>query len=173
MAHPRSSTWREGPLRRLVSFIAEPLFGTERHDTWIRGGWWPRYLAVAVLVATVILCRRLDVVSRPQFWAEDGSIFFCDALTLGFPRAVFRLYMGFPYLGQRLIAAFGSLSVGIPFALAQLTDPAVIALGPEISVVPAIAGSPSDSGVSRRIIASIAAPSSAIPAGTKKQSRQL
>ena len=41
--------------------------------------------------------------------------------------------------GLLFIAAFGSLSVGIPFAIAQLTDPAVNGLGPEISVVPAIA----------------------------------
>src|SRR5262245_30171432 len=104
-----TSPWRDGPLARAVSAIAEPLFGNDRHDAWIRRDWWPRYLAVAGLLVAVILCRRPDVVSRPQFWAEDGSIFFCDALMLGFPRAVVRLYRGFPFLGQRLIAAFGSL----------------------------------------------------------------
>jgi len=109
MSHPRRSSWRDGALPRLVSAVAEPLFGTDRHDAWIRGDWWPGYLAVASLLATVILCRRPDVVTRPQFWAEDGAVYFCDALVHGFPRALFRLYQGFPHLGQRLIAAFGSL----------------------------------------------------------------
>jgi hypothetical protein len=108
MSHPRGSSRREGPLPWLVSAVAEPLFGTDRYDAWIPGGWWPGYLAMAGLLAAVIVCRRFDVVTRPQFWAEDGSIYFCDALVLGF-RAVFRLYEGFPHLGQRLIAAFGSL----------------------------------------------------------------
>jgi hypothetical protein len=57
----------------------------------------------------VIVWRRPDVATRPQLWAEDGAIFFRDALLVGFPRSIFRLYAGYPYVVHRLIAAIGSL----------------------------------------------------------------
>lgn len=66
--------------------------------------WWARYLGVAALLAAVIVARRPDAVTMPQFWAEDGTIFFRENLTLGFPAALAKGYRGFPYLTHRLIA---------------------------------------------------------------------
>ena len=105
----------DGPLPRAISRVAALLFGTERHETWLRPGWWPRYLTVAGLLAAIVLARRPDMVLYPQFWAEDGFIYFRDNLLLGFPRAVLQLYQGFPHSGQRLIATVGGL---VPIAAA-------------------------------------------------------
>ena len=91
------------------------MFGDRGQAAWIAPAWWARYLVVAVLLAAIIVWRRADVVARPQLWAEDGSIFFCNALVLGFPRALVRLYRGFPYLVPRLIAEIGTL---VPVAAA-------------------------------------------------------
>ena len=76
MNHQHRSSWRAGPLARLVSALAGSLFGSDQHDASIQGDWWPRYLSVAGLLAAVIFLRRPDAVSRPQFWAEDGLIYF-------------------------------------------------------------------------------------------------
>jgi len=77
--------------------------------------WLLRYLGVVVLLAAVIVARRPDAVTNPQFWAEDGYIFFSENLTLGFPRALAKFYQGFPYLTHRLIAWAGGL---VPFSAA-------------------------------------------------------
>src|SRR5262249_8919800 len=77
--------------------------------------WLLRYLGVVVLLAAVIVARRPDAVTNPQFWAEDGYIFFSENLTLGFPRALAKFYQGFPYLTHRLIACAGGL---VPFSAA-------------------------------------------------------
>jgi len=74
-----------------------------------------RYVSVSLLLAAIIVARRPDAVTRPQFWAEDGYVFFYENLTLGFPRALATLYQGFPYLTHRLIAFAGGL---VPFAAA-------------------------------------------------------
>jgi hypothetical protein len=86
----------------------EPIPGPSRH-------WLLRYLGVTALLAAIIVVRRPDAVTNPQFWAEDGYVFFYENLTLGFPHALAKLYFGFPYLAHRLIAFAGGL---VPFALA-------------------------------------------------------
>jgi len=42
-------------------------------------GIWPHLL----LVAALMLLRRPDAALHPQFWAEDGQVFYHDAYTLG------------------------------------------------------------------------------------------
>ena len=74
------------------------------------GRLWPaRYLAVAAAIAAIVVLRRVDAVTNPQFWAEDGYVYFYENLMLGFPRALRTLYFGYPYLTQRLIALVGGL----------------------------------------------------------------
>jgi hypothetical protein len=87
---------------------AEPILDPPRR-------WLLRYLGVAAMLATIIVARRPDAVTNPQFWAEDGYIFFYENLTLGFPRALAKMFFGFPYLAQRLIAFAGGL---VPLAAA-------------------------------------------------------
>src|SRR5262245_982489 len=90
--------------------VADLLFGTgqnpDRHG--LRSA--VRYVALAGVLAAIVFARRPDAILRPQFWAEDGSIFFLEQLELGFWSALANLYAGFPFLAQRLVAALGSLA---------------------------------------------------------------
>lgn len=109
----------------------EPAPAPSRH-------WLLRYLAVTALLAAILVARRPDAVTTPQFWGEDGYIFFFENLTLGFPRALATMYQGFPYLAARLIAFAGGL---VPFTLAPrvytTSAIALTALGLAIFVLPA------------------------------------
>src|SRR5262245_24553384 len=100
--------------RRLLS-ATDTLFGRDDDVSDEPRRWLLRYLGVAAMLAAVIVARRPDMITNPQFWGEDGFIFFQQNLTLGFPRAVTSFYANFPYLGQRLIAAAAGL---MPFAAA-------------------------------------------------------
>jgi len=94
---------------------ADALFGPHDDVSGAPPPWLLRYLGVAAILAALIVGRRPDMITNPQFWGEDGFIYFQQNLTLGFLRAVTNFYMNFPHLGQRLIAAVGGL---VPFAAA-------------------------------------------------------
>ena len=64
---------------------------------------WP-YLGVASVAFLLLVGRRIDGLTNPQFWAEDGTVFFQQNLEVGCWRALHTLFRGFPYLGQRLVA---------------------------------------------------------------------
>jgi hypothetical protein len=90
--------------------LADLLFGAgTRHDR--DDARWPaRYVGLACALALLMFLRRPDAILRPQFWAEDGSIFFVEQLRLGFWSALGHLYAGFPFLVQRLVAGLGSMA---------------------------------------------------------------
>ena len=98
----------------LLAF-ADRLFGEQVSDAGPHRSWLLRYLGVATVLAAIIIARRPDAVTNPQFWAEDGYIYFFENLTLGFGRAFLKLYNGYPNLAQRLIAMAGGW---VPFAQA-------------------------------------------------------
>lgn len=52
----------------------------------------------------ILLARRIDDVRRPQFWAEDGVVFFQHAWTTGWP-ALLEPCAGYLCTWQRLVAA--------------------------------------------------------------------
>ena len=79
--------------------------GTADEPRWL----W-RYLATAALIAGVVCARRMDAITNPQFWAEDGCLFFLENATLGFWKALGAFYHDFPYLLPRLIAFLGGLA---------------------------------------------------------------
>ncbi len=60
----------------------------------------------------VLLWRMPAVVVRPQFWAEDGEVFYQQAHELGFLHTVITPYAGYLHLFPRLIAGL-SLFVGL------------------------------------------------------------
>jgi len=91
------------------------LFGPAPGEAQTRRRWGLRYATVACVLALIIVARRPDAVTNPQFWEEDGFVFFYQNLMLGFWGALRMLHEGFPYLIQRLIAAAGG---AVPFTLA-------------------------------------------------------
>jgi len=117
---------RPSAIRSRLLAATDALFGRADDVIGEPRRWVLRYLGVAAMLAAVIAARRPDMITNPQFWGEDGYIFFQQNLTLGFTRAVTSFYMNFPYLGQRLIAAAGGL---VPFAAApRLYTTAAIAI---------------------------------------------
>ncbi len=74
-----------------------------------RGRRWrhviPPILVAIVAVATVT-ARRPDAVTNPQFWAEDGAVFFTQARQLGGFHALFVSYAGYLQTASRLVAWF-------------------------------------------------------------------
>jgi len=102
-------------LRSRLLAVADAVLGPVDAASDGRGRWLVRYLCVAAVLAVIVAARRLDAVTNPQFWGEDGFLYFKDDLIFGFPGAAERLYMGFPHLGQRLVGFAGGL---VPFAAA-------------------------------------------------------
>ena len=60
------------------------LFGPDDADARPDGRWLGRYLGLTILLAVIVVVRRPDAVTNPQFWAEDSTIYFWQHLTLGF-----------------------------------------------------------------------------------------
>ena len=62
-------------------------------------------LVVTVLVlALLLVLKAINRVGCPQFWAEDGNIFFAELLRSGW-RSLFVVYAGYLHMGTRLCAA--------------------------------------------------------------------
>jgi hypothetical protein len=68
------------------------------------------YLGVAAAIALLFVLRRTDAITNPQFWAEDGTVFFFENLRLGCWDALHTYFRGFPYVAQTLIAC-GATSI--------------------------------------------------------------
>lgn len=62
---------------------------------------WPHL----VLIAAIAVSRRPDAILHPQFWAEDGQVFYHDAYTTGLP-ALWSPLGGYFNTLSRLVAAF-------------------------------------------------------------------
>lgn len=88
--------------------VCDTLFGApEPAGDSPRGG-FARYAGLAVVLALIVVARRPDAITRPQFWAEDGNVFFREQLLLGFWPGVATLYNGSTLLAQRTLAALAS-----------------------------------------------------------------
>ena len=72
-------------------------------------GRWSRYglITTLVVVAGALCLRKPGVFVQPQFWAEDASIFYSQAMLDG-RAAVFRPYNGYLHLVPRLTAALAA-----------------------------------------------------------------
>src|SRR5437773_5713484 len=53
---------------------------------------------------TIVVSRRPDAVSNPQFWAEDGKFWFADAYNTGGVGPFLQPYYGYLHLVPRLTA---------------------------------------------------------------------
>ncbi len=63
--------------------------------------------AVLLLAALVIFLRKPEALLNPQFWAEDGTVFFLDQYIQGWT-ALAKAYSGYLHLVPRIIAIVGS-----------------------------------------------------------------
>ena len=60
-----------------------------------------------VLVAAVLHARKPDAFENPQFWAEDGTVFFQQSYDLGL-EAFFESYAGYFHTVPRMVAGLAS-----------------------------------------------------------------
>ncbi len=72
-------------------------------------------LGLAIFVAH--FSRSPDVLLKPQFWAEDGAVFYQQAHEFGFLHSVLIPYSGYLHLFPRLVAG---LSLLLPLSLVPL-----------------------------------------------------
>ncbi len=88
------------------------------------GPW--QHCALFLFACLVVFSRRPDAVLHPQFWAEDGRVFFEDAYNVGWSESLFRPYGGYFHAVPRLGAAVALL--GPLFAAPLVLNAIAIAL---------------------------------------------
>jgi hypothetical protein len=78
---------------------------------------WKLQLFVFLFAALIVISRRPDVLTRPQFFAEDGTVFYADAYKLGWLQSLFLPHAGYLDVFIRIAAL---VAVQIPFLYAPL-----------------------------------------------------
>jgi hypothetical protein len=91
--------------------LAQPVQATvqARHPLGTAPVW------LTLLAALLIISRRPDAIANPQFFAEDGRIFYQQAYTLGGWQVLWTPYAGYLLLVPRLVA-WAALLVPIRWA---------------------------------------------------------
>lgn len=80
-------------------------------------GFGAQWQAVIFAIALcIVVSRRPDALFHPQFYAEDGAVFYSNAYSLGL-RSIALSYRGYLHIEQRLVALFTLL---VPFVWAPL-----------------------------------------------------
>lgn len=67
------------------------------------------YLLFGTLLAALLLLRRPESLRHPQFWAEDGTLFFQEAFNHGFLKTFLQPASGYLHSFPRLVAGFSLL----------------------------------------------------------------
>jgi len=70
---------------------------------------WKLHVFLFCIAFIIIVSRRPDALFHPQFWAEDGAVFYANAYNLGAIRSLFLPYAGYLHMFPRLIAALAQL----------------------------------------------------------------
>ncbi len=65
-------------------------------------------IAFIVIAILILIIRKSDSLINPQFWAEDGTIFFAQQYEYG-AASIFTPYAGYLHIVPRLIAIFADL----------------------------------------------------------------
>jgi hypothetical protein len=78
---------------------------------------WRWYAFIFFAAAALVVSRQPDAILHPQFFAEDGSVWFADAYNRGWFLSLFRTYAGYFQTLPRLAAA---LSLLVPLSWAPL-----------------------------------------------------
>ncbi|ALF53614.1 hypothetical protein ACX27_13440 [Nostoc piscinale CENA21] len=67
------------------------------------------HLLIFILAFVLLITRRPDAIFNPQFWAEDGSIFYAQAYNNGIIKSLFSPFAGYLNIVPRLTAAFSTI----------------------------------------------------------------
>jgi len=67
-----------------------------------------RRLLIALAAVALVALRKSDSLINPQFWAEDGGLFFIEAERYGGWGLLFRPYEGYLLIIPRIVAALGA-----------------------------------------------------------------
>jgi hypothetical protein len=76
------------------------------------------YPIVSLTSFLIVLSRRPDAVFNPQFWAEDGKVWYADAYNRGVIYSLFTPVTGYYQTISRLVACFAQI---VPLAYAPLS----------------------------------------------------
>lgn len=76
-----------------------------------------RFLLLFVLILLLLVLRRPDAVTNPQFWAEDGTLFFSSQLNHPGLGVIFETHKGYLLLIPRLVSAFAAVFASSRFPL--------------------------------------------------------
>src|SRR5258707_11015955 len=81
---------------------------TYRKSALINPG-YQRFLALSGMIFLLLVLRRPDAITNPQFWAEDGPVFFFGQISHTGLSALMVPYAGYLLGVPRLVAAFAAL----------------------------------------------------------------
>lgn len=74
-------------------------------------------LAIVAFAALLAFTRRPDIFVTPQFWAEDGAVWYTDAYQNGFWSTILKPYPEYLAIPQRILVF---ISTWFPFGIAPL-----------------------------------------------------
>jgi hypothetical protein len=99
--------------------------------------WWSSGWLIGLIVFALawlgFVSRRPDQWGSPQFWAEDGSVFFRDAIAVGW-RSLWQPYAGYLHVVPRIVAC---LTKSLPWEILPriyMTAALLIAVGVVVRV---------------------------------------
>jgi hypothetical protein len=75
------------------------------------------YIASSALSFLILFSRRPDVITNPQFWAEDGRVWYADAYNHGLMYSLLTPEAGYFQTISRIVAVFAQV---FPLAYAPL-----------------------------------------------------
>jgi hypothetical protein len=78
---------------------------------------WRLYVLVFIDAFAIIILRRPDAIFHPQFWAEDGFVWYANAYNLGGIHSLFLPMNGYFQTTSRLVAALSQI---FPFSMTPL-----------------------------------------------------
>lgn len=70
---------------------------------------WQVHVIVFLTAFAIVVLRRPDAILNPQFWAEDGAVWYANAYNLGVFRSLFIPVAGYFQTISRLVAAFAQI----------------------------------------------------------------
>lgn len=98
--------------KNIINKINQIFLNLKNGDTDFLG-----LLIIFFISALFIISRRVDMITYPQFWAEDGTAWFEDAYNFGFVNATLQSHTGYMQTFSRLT---GGLTMLFPMQYAPL-----------------------------------------------------